>query len=320
MTKYRNRLPQMKDKIFLTDSGLETTLVFLEKMDLPCFAAFPLLRDEDGRARIADYYRKHAHIALRNGAGFVLESVTWRANRDWAEKLGIGAAELARLNREAIALLVQLRNEMETAHSPMVISGNIGPRGDGYVPGSTMSIAEAEEYHSEQAAILASTEADMLAAFTMNYVEEAAGIARAGAKLDIPVAISFTVETDGNLATGQRLQDAIAEVDDAAITPPAYFMINCAHPTHFYDAIERGERWTSRIRGIRANASRRSHAELDCATELDAGNPAELGVEYRDLRERFGGKLSVLGGCCGTDHRHVEAIAASCLPQFKLAG
>lgn len=320
MAKYRNDLPQLKDQLFLTDSGLETTLVFLDKIELPCFAAFPLLRQEAGRARILDYYRRHAQIARRSRAGFVLESVTWRANRDWGQKLGFGPEDLAAVNRESIALLAALRAELETPQSPMVISGNIGPRGDGYQPGALMSAKEAEDYHGEQAAVFADTEADMIAAFTMNYVEEAAGVARAAAKAEMPIAISFTLETDGKLATGQTLKEAIAEVDAAAHRRPAYYMINCAHPTHFLDALEQGEAWTSRLRGIRANASKRSHAELDCATDLDAGNPAELGREYGLLRERFGRKLNVLGGCCGTDHRHVEAIAASCLPQLKMAG
>ncbi len=315
MAKYRHDLPQLKDKVFLTDGGLETTLVFHDKIDLPCFAAFPLLRDEAGREKILSYYRRYAAIALGCGAGFVLESVTWRANRDWAVKLGISSVELELLNRQSIDLLAGLRGEMETSQSPMVISGNIGPRGDGYSPAMKMSITEAEDYHGEQVAIFSSTQADMLSAFTMNYAEEAAGIVRAAARTDMPIAISFTLETDGKLITGQSLKDAIAQVDAAAKRHPAYFMINCAHPTHFFGALERGEPWTARLRGIRANASKRSHAELDNASDLDAGNAVELGQDYAALRARFGRKLNILGGCCGTDHRHVEAIAASCLPQ-----
>lgn len=313
MSKYRNNLPQLNDKIFLTDGGLETTLVFHERIELQCFAAFPLLREAKGLRTLQDYYRRYAGIARANGAGFILESASWRANRDWAEKLGISPAELAELNRRSIEMLVELRTELETPQSPMVISGCVGPRGDGYSPTARMSAEEAEAYHAEQIAILAQTEADMISAFTMNYAEEATGIALAASKADMPAAISFTLETDGRLATGQSLREAIEQVDAATAQAPAYYMINCAHPTHFRDALARGESWTARLRGIRANASQRSHAELDAAPDLDIGDPMELGRQYRDLRRSFG-HVNILGGCCGTDHRHVGEISRACLP------
>jgi homocysteine S-methyltransferase len=153
----------------------------------------------------------------------------------------------------------------------------------------------------------------MVAAFTMNYVEEAIGAARAAAAANIPAAIAFTVETDGRLPTGQPLKDAVEEVDEATGGAPAYFMINCAHPTHFGSVLASGEPWARRVRGLRANASRRSHAELDASTDLDAGDPAELGREYRELLRKLPG-INVVGGCCGTDHRHVEAICRSIAP------
>ena len=195
----------------------------------------------------------------------------------------------------------------------MVISGCVGPRGDGYNPATLMSAAEAHAYHSEQIDIFRDTAADMVTAITMTYPEEAIGIARAGQAAGMPVAIAFTVETDGKLPTGATLKDAIRAVDDATAGAPAYYMINCAHPTHFSDALEDGGSWVSRLRGIRANASRKSHAELDEATELDAGDPMELGALYRDLRHRFG-HINVLGGCCGTDHRHIGEICKACAP------
>jgi S-methylmethionine-dependent homocysteine/selenocysteine methylase len=311
MAKYRAHLPQLSDRLFLTDGGLETSLIYLDGFELPMFAAFDLFKNDKGRKGLRDYFARYASIAKAHSLGFVLESPTWRANPDWAGKLGYPVAELTRVNRDAIALMVDIRKEFETIRSPMVISGCFGARGDGYDPGKKMSANEAEDYHAFQAEIFARSEADMVTAITMNYVEEAIGIARAAAAAGIPSAISFTVETDGRLPTGQLLESAIAAVDEATGAAPAYYMINCAHPTHFESQLKAGAPWTGRIRGLRANASKRSHAELDQATELDAGNPVELGRQYSMLRGKFG-RINVLGGCCGTDHRHIEQIALAC--------
>jgi S-methylmethionine-dependent homocysteine/selenocysteine methylase len=272
IAKYRARLPQLSNQIFLTDGGMETTLIFHERIDLPCFAAFDLLKNADGIERMRRYYARYAKIARDAGLGFVLESPTWRANRDWAEKLGYSRAQLADLNRKAIALMVELRAEFETQRSPMPISGNIGPRGDGYQPGRLMSAAEAQDYHGEQIAVFGDSAADFTSAFTINYVEEAIGIVRAAKSANLPVVISFTLETNGRLPTGQSLKEAILQTDGETGAAPAYYMINCAHPTHFKGALVAGEPWTRRLRGLRANASKRSHAELDQATDLDVGD------------------------------------------------
>ena len=311
MSKYRNHLPQLGDAMFLTDGGLETTLVFHDGLDLPCFAAFDLLRGEAGVETLRDYYDRYVSIARQRGVGVVLEAPTWRANPDWGAKLGYDAEALADANRKAIGLMLEIRTAHETPGAPMVISGNLGPRGDGYRADARMTVEKARHYHAAQIETFASTDADMVSAFTMNYVEEAAGIVRAAQDADMPVVISFTVETDGHLPSGQRLADAIQRTDDATGAYAAYYMINCAHPTHFDEVLCDGDQWLDRLRGVRANASRCSHAELDESTELDAGNPRELGNEYRELRRRLP-RLSILGGCCGTDHRHVEAIFAAC--------
>jgi S-methylmethionine-dependent homocysteine/selenocysteine methylase len=311
MSKYRNGLPQLSDRLFLTDGGMETTLIFHDGVDLPCFASFDLMKDAAGISRVRGYYERYIRMATQNGLGFVLEAPTWRANRDWAERLGYSRDALADVNRHSIALMAELREKHETKQTPIVISGNIGPRGDGYKVEAAMTAAAAADYHGEQIATFRDTEADMVSAFTLNYVEEAIGVARAAKKAGMPVAISFTLETDGRLPTGQTLQDAIEQTDAETGQAPAYYMINCAHPTHFEDALKKGEPWLTRLRGIRANASKRSHAELDAAPDLDIGDPAELGGQYRDLRRRLR-HLTVLGGCCGTDHRHVEQICFAC--------
>ena len=238
----------------------------------------------------------------------MLESPTWRANADWGEKLGYGKDELARINRDAITLMAEIRAQYETSRSPMVISGCIGPRGDGYDPGKVMSVEEAQRYHAQQVDVFAATDADMVSATTMTNVNEAAGLALAAKAARLPVAISFTLETDGRLPTGQTLKDAISEVDGLSDAAPEYFMINCAHPTHFRDIVDGKEAWTKRICGLRANASKRSHAELDNATDLDAGDPKELAALYREMCDRLP-SLTLLGGCCGTDYRHIEQIA-----------
>lgn len=304
---HRANLPQLEGALFLTDGGLETQLVFHEGLELPCFAAFPLLDDEAGRATLKRYYEDYMAIAEELGVGFVLETATWRANADWAVELGYSAEELADVNRRAVALVTELRTQRETDRLPIIVSGNIGPRGDGYDPTHLMSADAASEYHRTQIETFAGTAADMVSAFTLNYADEAVGIALASADVGMPSVISFTVETDGRLPTGQSLKEAIQEVDERAGTPPAYYMINCAHPTHFAGVLEPGAAWVQRIMGLRANASTLSHAELDDATELDEGDPQSLGREYLELRDCLP-HLAVLGGCCGTDHRHVAAI------------
>ena len=307
MSKYRNRLPQLNDAQFITDGGLETTLIYHEGLELPAFAAFDLLKDDSGLGVLHKYYNRYADLAHSHGRGLVLESPTWRANPDWGRKLGYDAVALADANRKAIGLMLEVRAASSSAKTPMVISGNLGPRGDGYSPGLRMNVDQARDYHTAQIETFASTDADMVCALTMNYVEEAIGIARAAKECAMPVALSFTLETNGRLPAGETLAQAIARTDRETDGYPAYYMINCAHPTHFTDALRDCGAWLDRIRGLRANASRRSHAELDQSTELDAGDPEELGAQYRGLSEVLT-RLTVLGGCCGTDHRHVDAI------------
>ena len=318
MTRYRNALPQLAGTLFVTDGGIETTLIFQEGLALPDFAAFHLLATPEGEAALRRYFRTYAEIATRFGTGLILESATWRASADWGTRLGYTSGALADANRRAIHLLEDIRSEYETGRTPVVISGCVGPRGDGYVPARAMSAPQAEAYHREQIETLAGGGVDMVSAITMNYVDEAIGIARAAQRADTPVAVSFTVETDGKLPTGQTLKAAVEQVDAATSGYPSYFMINCAHPTHFDGVLADGEPWVKRIRGLRANASRMSHAELNEAPELDARDAAELGQQYADLKRRLV-HLNVMGGCCGTDHRHIEQIASACLPLFRNA-
>jgi len=315
MARYRSDLPQLGGDFFLTDGGIETTLIFHEGLELPDFAAVHLLKTAEGEAALRRYFRTYAEIARRYDTGLILESATWRASPDWGTRLGYTADALAEANRRAIRLLEEVRREHEAGRTRMTISGCIGPRGDGYVPDGAMSEKDAEEYHRVQIETFAGTAADMVCAITMTYAEEAVGIARAARRAGMPVAISFTVETDGNLPTGQTLRAAIEQVDGATSGYPSYYMVNCAHPTHFEHVLDGGEPWLERVRGLRANASRKSHAELNESADLDVGDPVELGEQHALLKRRLP-RLNVMGGCCGTDHRHVERIAEACSPLF----
>jgi S-methylmethionine-dependent homocysteine/selenocysteine methylase len=315
MATYRQKLPQLSNDLFIADGGMETTLIFQKGWELPEFASFDLLKHQAGYQAIQQYFRTYCTLAKNYGVGLILESATWRANADWGTKLGYSREDLADINRKAIALLQDIRQEYETEKSRIVISGCIGPRGDGYIPANAMTVQEAADYHRLQTQIFRDTDADLVTAMTINYVEEAIGIVRATQAVGMPVVISFTVETDGKLPTGQTLKDAILQVDAATNQAPAYYAINCAHPTHFLEVLTPGEPWVERIRGIRANASAKSHAELNESETLDEGNPAEFGSQYRDLLNKFP-QINVLGGCCGTDDRHIEAICKACLPVF----
>lgn len=315
--RYRDDLPQLYGDTFLTDGGIETTLIFHEGFELPGFAAFELLMHARGRAALRRYFSTYAAIARKYELGFILESPTWRANPDWGWQLGYDSQALIDVNIQAISALSRIRDEYEGGSTKIVISGCIGPRGDGYKPASRMSEKQAESYHSFQINALSHTEADMVTALTMTYPEEAIGIVRAAQSAGMPVAISFTVETDGRLPGGASLGSAIERVDAVTESGAAYYMVNCAHPTHFIDALKANEAWIGRLRGIRANASRMSHAELDLAVDLDDGNPVELGIQYRQLSEVLP-NLNVLGGCCGTDRRHIEQICQVCVPRKEV--
>jgi S-methylmethionine-dependent homocysteine/selenocysteine methylase len=298
-------LPQLGDDLFLTDGGMETWLVHERGFELPQFASFPLLDDARGADALREYFAPYVELARANEAGLVLDAPTWRASSHWGELLGYDAEQLADANRRAVALVEDVRREAPEVR--IVIGGCVGPSDDAYAPSEQVSAEDACAYHRAQIETFAETTADFINALTLTYSAEAIGIARAANAAGMPVAISFTVETDSRLPGGEALGDAIAAVDGAAKVD--YFMVNCAHPTHFANALADGA-WRDRIWGIRANASRKSHAELDEAEQLDAGDPEELAGHYPRLREQLP-NLRVAGGCCGTDDRHIAAICAA---------
>lgn len=302
--------PALNAPMLLTDGGLETSLMFLHGVELPAFAAFPLLMTDEGRSQLAAYFEPYLRLAAEAGIPFVLDTPTWRASTDWGRVLGYDGAALERINRDAVAFARELRDRYAPGHE-VLIDGVVGPRGDGYTVGATMTAEQSREFYAPYVSALAAAGCDLVSAVTMTYPAEGAGVALAARAVGVPVVISFTVETDGKLPSGDELGAAIEFVDAQTDSYPLHYMINCAHPSHFAKVLEGGGEWTRRVRGIRANASRRSHAELDASTDLDAGDPAELAAEYRALTLACPG-IRVLGGCCGTDVRHVRAIAEAC--------
>jgi S-methylmethionine-dependent homocysteine/selenocysteine methylase len=292
----------------LTDAGLETVLLFDEGIDLPQFASFPLVDSDEGRAALMRYYRPFLELARDRDVPLVLATPTWRANPDWGRLLGYEGDELDAVNRRAVALVESARDDVLDAadRGNVLIEASIGPRSDAYQPTLVMDADEAENYHAVQLRTLADTGCTQATALTLTYVAEAVGITHAATAAGLPVHIGFTVETDGRLASGDSIEEAIVRVDAATDGAVVSFMINCAHPTHFDHALPEGESRT-RIGGLRANASTLSHAELDESEELDSGDPDDLAERYVALHRDLPG-LEVVGGCCGTDIRHVTAI------------
>lgn len=301
MTKPLN----LDDKIYLTYTGMETDLIFTQGTDLPGFASYPLLETATGRDQLTKYYTDLIKLGQRENIGIILESATWVANRDRGAAIGYSPKTLMKRNAQAIALMSKTRASYPD--QSILISANIGPRADAYAPNEQMNASDAQEYHAEQIGALKDTDLDFISGYTLAYPQEAIGITLAAKQTNIPIVIAFTVETDGNLPTGMSLQQAIETVDNATNAYPSYYMINCAHPDHFENILS-NDTWMSRLKGIVANASRCSHAELDNADTLDDGNPTELGQDLSKIRKNHP-TINVFGGCCGTDMRHMACIA-----------
>ncbi len=304
MPKYRENLPILSTDIYACYIGMTAEIIFRDGIDLPGFASYPLLLNPDHKNLIRNYYYNLVDLARDQNVGLILDSETWAANRDRGAELGFSPDDLKKLNIEAMELIADVREEK--GDLPTVLCGQVGPRGDGYAPTDQMSTQEAEDYHSEQIEVYSNTEADLVSGFTLCYPEEASGVVRAAQRFDMPVAIAFTVETDGRLPTGVSVKEAIAQVDEESDGGALYYLINCAHPDHF-TSIFSDEPWMKRLRGVVANASRCSHAELEVAEELDEGDPDELGIQVGGLRKQFP-HFNILGGCCGSNLRHMKRI------------
>jgi S-methylmethionine-dependent homocysteine/selenocysteine methylase len=307
MARYRQALPQLDGSTFLCDAGLETDLIFNHGIEIREFAAHTLMEEALGRQALSDYFQGFLSLARDSGCGFILDTQTWKAHPHWADDLKESREQQQKANQDSVAFISALRDQYASNTGPIVLNAIVGPRGDAYAPEAELAVDEAEEYHAQQLQWLAGTEADMVTAMTFTQSDEATGFVRAANALQLPAVISFTVETDGKLPTGESLASAISAVDEATQSGAAYFMVNCAHPDHFSNVLG-DEPWARRIRGIRCNASRQSHAELDASETLDDGNPAELGDQYLQIKSKMPW-LNIFGGCCGSDLRHVTQIA-----------
>ncbi|HEY5155026.1 MAG TPA: homocysteine S-methyltransferase family protein [Acidimicrobiales bacterium] len=302
-------LPQLGGEVFLTDGGIETDLIFRRGFDLPEFASFVMHDDLAAELVVREYFLDYLRTGAALGFGLVLETLTWRASSEWGAKLGYDDARLRSVNQRAADFLLRLRDR--EAETTVVVSGCVGPRGDAYTDLGSADPDEAARYHQPQVETLAKAGVDLVTALTLTNAAEAIGVSRAASASGVPVVVSFTVETDGRLPTGMSLAEAIATVDEATSEAPLYYMVNCAHPDHFQGVLVEGGPSLARVGGVRANASRQSHAELDESEGLDDGDPAEFGRQLARLNADAP-HISVLGGCCGTDHRHIEAVAHAC--------
>lgn len=301
------RLPHLASRTFLTDGGLETDMIFNKGFELPAFASHALLASATGRRALRAYFVSHLELAAEYGTGFILDTVTWRAQREFADELQVSPGALREANEQAVLFAADLRSGYDRDAMPVLVNGVVGPCGDGYRPARWLTANEAEAYHTEQVRWLADAGADLVSAMTFTNASEAVGFVRATQRIGVPAAVSFTIETDGRLPTGQPLDEAIDKVDAETGAAPIYFMVNCAHPSHLRAALIQGD-WIGRVRGVRCNASRKSHAELDACTQLDCGDPVELAGDYEQLLDALP-QVNVFGGCCGTDLRHIQAIA-----------
>ena len=300
-------MPHETDRVFLTDGGTETWLMHKRGLELPHFCAFHLLNDRTASAAIRAYYRAFADIAVEHGTGFIFDSLTYRASRDWGNRLGYSAEALEDVNHRSLALYRDIAAEAGMLAQNVVISGCIGPQADAYRRDDAPSADAAEAYHRVQIETFKAADADLVTALSLSSSQEAIGIVRACDSVGLPSAVSFMLEKDHRLQSGETLRQAIETVDAATGGSAAYFLVNCAHPLDIAPALAQ-EAWVTRVRGLRANASDHDHSVLSQLDHLEEGDPDELAEQYAGLKSSFP-HLNVFGGCCGTDFAHVRKIS-----------
>ena len=299
-------LPQQSGKLMTTAGGFETWMQYVDGFKLRHFCAFELLNDARGLGCLRDYHRKVVEAATANGFGVINEGLHYRSSRDWGELIGFSREALLEINVRGIEFYRDFAREYAGPDTPMLVGGVVGPRGDAYNIGRLPDAAEAEDYHSEQIRIFREAGADHVTAMTFSSVDEAIGVARAAKSVGIPVVISFLLARGGRLKGGETLEEAITRVDSATDDAPAYYMINCTHPTEFEPALTAGK-WISRLGGFMPNAVAMETLDLCKLGHLEDGDPVELGAQMGALAQRFP-HINVWGGCCGTDGRHIGEI------------
>ncbi len=308
-----SKIPEPGGRTYLTEGGIETYMQYKKGHEIRHFCLFDLMNDKAAMADLREYHVQLIEAALKHKTGAVLDGVHYRTSRDWGSLLGYSPQELDEMITRGIEFYKGLAREFETPDSPMPVSGVVGPRGDAYNLSHIMSAAEAEDYHSEQIATMKAAGADFVTALTFSQVEEAIGVTRAAIAHNMPVVVSLTLGKDGHLKTGAPLGEAIEAIDWATLSGPAYYMVNCTHPVDFTPAFETPGAWVKRVCGLRANASSLEHGTLCQLGRLEEGNPVELGQQMADMARRFP-HINVWGGCCGTDHVHIDEIAKAVGP------
>jgi len=315
------RVPTTARPLWVTDGGLEADLIHHHGVDLPGSAAFPLLGTTEGRALLTSYYSGFAQVARRTGTGLLLETPTWRANPDWVVALGGSPQDVRRINLESVVFLAGL-GEMLLASGALStaaktgtsgrqsddgafqVRGVIGPKGNGYLPERRPTAEEFADYHSVQAAALCDGGVSWVTAYTLSTLAEAVGVVRAARAHSLKVGICFTVESDGRLPDGSPVAAAVEELWQRSA--PDGLLLNCASPSHIVRALE-DDGWGRLVTGLRVDASGPSHAELDSSEQLDEGDLQDLVRDFQRLTARLP-NLEVVGGCCGSDARHIAEL------------
>ncbi len=300
-------LPQQSGRLMTSADGFETWMQYVDGFTLRHFCGFELLNDPRGAACLRDYHRKIVEAAVANGFGVINEGLHYRASKDWGTLIGFSREGLEEINIRGIEFYRDFAREYGTPETPMIVSGAIGPKGDAHNIGRVPDAAEAEDYHADQILTMRKAGVDQVTAMTFSGVEEAIGFCRAAKAAELPVVVSFFVARGGRLKGGESLQEAITRVDAATDAAPAYFMINCTHPTEFEAGLAAGA-WTARLGGFMPNAVAAETLDLCRLGHLEDGDPDELGGQMAELARRFT-HANVWGGCCGTDSRHIGQIA-----------
>lgn len=302
---------QQAGRFYLTEGGTETEFMYKHGFELPHFAMFPLLDNPKAVSRMREMFRSYLEVAAKHKVCALMGGLDYRASPDWGELLGYSAASLADANLQSIEFLREIASEYLSQIPEILIQGLIGPRGDAYERNETITANEAEDYHAVQLETLKKADVDLALAITFNNIPESVGVARAAAKIGVPLGISLTLDTTSKLSSGESLADAITMIDEETGQSPAFYSINCSHPLEFEPAIGPGD-WVKRVRGVRPNASKMDKMALCKIGHLEDGDPVELGVLCGDLARRYP-HMDIWGGCCGTWDRHLDEIATNVL-------
>lgn len=293
--------------LYLTEAGTETEVLYKEGYELPHFAMWTLLDNPEAMERIGDMYRRYLDVAAENETGIVLCGFDYRASPDWAALLDVDRDGLREVIHRGIGFLRDVSDPYRDRVPHILLGGSIGPRGDAYSRGEPVTADSAEEYHSFQIACLKEAGADIACAHTFNNIPEAVGVARAARAEGLPLAMYFSLDSSSRLNTGPSLRDAVIETDSQTGNAPLFYGLNCSHPVEFEPALEPGD-WIDRLRSIRPNASKMEKIALCKLGHLEDGDPDELGAQMGDLARRYP-HMDIMGGCCGTDERHLSRIA-----------